>query len=96
MGSDRQKEVQIPMRRGNFEEERASHYKAQALWMLCRELCKNDCTDRDAVWVEDSGGPKEPCIKWGLRPPIGRGNFKGERAVRCKVTTLGRELCKNA
>ena len=24
---------------------------------------KNDCTDRNAVWVGDSGGPKEPCIK---------------------------------
>jgi len=23
---------------------------------------KNGCTNRDAVWVEDSGGPKEPCI----------------------------------
>jgi len=21
------------------------------------ERCKNGCTDRDAVWVEDSGGP---------------------------------------
>jgi len=21
------------------------------------ELCKNDCTDQDAVWVEDSDGP---------------------------------------
>jgi len=28
------------------------------------EPCKNGSTDRDAVWVEDSGGPKEPCIRW--------------------------------
>ena len=32
------------------------------------EPCKNGCTDRDAVWVEDSDGPKEPRIRWGLHP----------------------------
>jgi len=26
---------------------------------FCRELCKNGCTDRFAVWVVDSGEPKE-------------------------------------
>ena len=36
-------------------------------------------TDRDGVWVEDLGGPKEPCIRWGFRSPMGMGNFKGER-----------------
>ena len=32
--------------------------------MLCHssEPCRNGCTNPDAVWVEDSGGPKEPCI----------------------------------
>jgi len=25
----------------------------------CHERCKNDWTDRDAVWTVDSGGPKE-------------------------------------
>jgi len=39
------------------------------------ELCKNGRTDRDAVWVEDSGGPKEPCIRWGSRSPYGKGQF---------------------
>jgi len=28
-------------------------------WTLCREMCRNGWTDRDAVWVVDSGGPKE-------------------------------------
>jgi len=28
------------------------------------ETCKNGWTDRDAVWVVDSGGPKKPCIRW--------------------------------
>jgi len=30
---------------------------------------KNGCTDRDAVWVEDSGEPWEPCIRWGVQIP---------------------------
>jgi len=34
---------------------------------------------RDAVWVENSGGTKEPCIKWGPDPLMGRGNFEGEK-----------------
>jgi len=31
------------------------------------EPCKNGLSDRDAVWVVDSGGPKEPCIRWGAQ-----------------------------
>jgi len=41
------------------------------------EPCKNGCTDWDAVWVEDSGGPKEPCIRWESTSLMGRGNFEG-------------------
>ena len=33
------------------------------------EPCKNGCTDRDAVWLEDLRGPREPCIRWGPDPP---------------------------
>jgi len=33
------------------------------------EPCKNGWTNGDAVWVGDSGGPKEPCIRWGRDPP---------------------------
>jgi len=43
------------------------------------EPCKNGRTDRGAVWVEDSGGPKEPRIRWGFGYPVERGNFKGDR-----------------
>ena len=25
----------------------------------------------------DSGGPKQPCIRWGLDPPRGKGSFVG-------------------
>ena len=31
------------------------------------EPCKNGCTDRAAVWVEDLGGPGEPYIRWGVQ-----------------------------
>ena len=41
------------------------------------EPCKNSCTDRDAIWVEDSGGPKEPCVRWRSRSPHGKGQFLG-------------------
>jgi len=33
------------------------------------EPCNNGWTDRDAVWIEDSGGPKEPRIRWGVENP---------------------------
>jgi len=46
---------------------------------------KNGCTDQDAVYVEDSGGPSEPCIRWeGARFPIGRDNFEG-RGKGCPI-----------
>jgi len=32
-------------------------------------------TDQDAVWDMDSGGPKEPCIRWGLDPQLMKGKF---------------------
>jgi len=39
------------------------------------EPCKNGYIDQAAVWVEDLGGPGEPCITWGSRSPMGRGKF---------------------
>ena len=42
-------------------------------------------TNQDAVWVEDSGGLSEPCIRWGSRSPIERGNFEeGKRRPTVK------------
>ena len=41
--------------------------------------------DRDTVWVEDSGGPKELCVRWGPDPFMERGNFEGEKAASCEV-----------
>jgi len=46
---------------------------------------KNGCADRDAIWVEDSGWPKEPHIVWGSRSPVGWGSFEGEGAAHFKV-----------
>ena len=56
----------------------------QVAWSVALSVChtseprKNDCTDRAAVWIEDLGGPGEPCIRWGPDPPVGRGKFFGE------------------
>jgi len=46
--------------------------------MVCHsgERCKSGWIDRDAVWFEDSGGPKEPRIRWGPHPPA---KFWGRR-----------------
>jgi len=49
------------------------------------EPCKNGSSDRDAVWVEDSGGPKELCVRWGSTFQMGRGNFEEEGVARCRV-----------
>jgi len=52
----------------------------------CSEPCENGSTDRDAVWAEDSGGPKATRLRWGLDPVMESGNFKGKRgAAHCKV-----------
>ena len=49
------------------------------------ESCKIGWTDRDAVWVEDFGGPREPCIRRGPHP-VGRGNFEGKERPIVKYT----------
>jgi len=47
--------------------------------MVCRSLChtsvpcKNGCTYRDTIWIEDSAELKEPCIRCGSRSPHGNG-----------------------
>jgi len=42
------------------------------------EPCKNGWIDRDTEWVEDSSGPKEPCIRWGP-DPNGKGQLWGKK-----------------
>jgi len=64
---------------------------------LCHtsEPCKNGWTNRDAVWVKDSGGSREPCIRWGSRSPIGRSNFEWGRASHCGVSRHSAVICAN-
>jgi len=56
---------------------------AGVAWSVClsvghsHEPCKNIWTNWDAIWDVDFGGPKEPCIGWGLRSAQGRGSFLG-------------------
>ena len=41
-------------------------------------MCKNSWTCPDAVWVMDSGGPKEACIRWGPGPPCEGAIIRGK------------------
>jgi len=50
-----------------------------------REPCKNGRSDQDSVWVEDSGGPREPCVTWGVQIPHGKGQFLGGVASHCEI-----------
>jgi len=56
-----------------------------------REPCKNGRTNRDAVWVVDSGGPKEACIRWVVHVDVTwriRLNHPccGGNAALCQIT----------
>ena len=60
------------------------------------EPCTNGWTNRDAVCVEDSGRPREPCIRWGPDPPWERATLTEEGASYCKVYGHSKygHLCK--
>ena len=49
------------------------------------DSCKSSWTDHDAVRDVDSGGLNEPCIRWGSRSPMRRGNFEGQRGLFVKL-----------
>ena len=53
-----------------------------------QELCWNGWTDRDAAWVVDSGGPREPCVRWGPDPPRERGILGKEVVPSLKCIRL--------
>jgi len=64
-----------PMGRGNSEESMGRPLLNKGtLW---GELCKNSWIDQDAASDLNSGEPKEPYIRRGPDPSVGRGNFKG-------------------
>jgi len=57
-------------------------YRRSGLSIVChnrREPCKNGWTDRDALWVVDSCGPKEPLLDGVRIHPMRRGNFEREK-----------------
>jgi len=64
-----------PMRRGNFEGETGEPLYSKG--SHCGHLCKHGWTDRGAVWVVGSYGPKASCVRWVSRSPMGRGNSGG-------------------
>ena len=53
------------------------------------EAWENGWSDRDAVWVEDSGGANEPCM--GSRSPMAI--LRGKRANHCKVYGYSAVIC---
>jgi len=55
------------MGRDNFEGQGYGPTCPMTPW---RELCKNGWTNRNAVWVIHSGGPKEACIRWSPDTPF--------------------------
>ena len=85
----------MPPREGAiFWGEGASHCKLWSIGKLYGHLCKSGWTDRDAVWVVGSDGPKETQISWGSRSSHGTGQFwrKGTPIIKYRDC---RELCKN-
>ena len=54
--------IQIRHRKGQFWGKGAPivwYRDFLSIETFCHDLCKNGCTDQFAVWVVDSGGPKE-------------------------------------
>jgi len=50
----------------------------QSIGTRCRELCKNDWTVQDTVWVMDLGGAQGNVLN-GVQIPNAKGQFLGER-----------------
>jgi len=63
-----------PIRRGNFGG-KVAHCKVGT---FCGALCRNGWTDRFAVWVVDSGGPKEAQVQ--SYSPRGANTWEGTLA----------------
>jgi len=58
-------------------------YCYRPISVVCRSVslvspAKNGGTDRDAVCVEDSGGPEDSRVRWGSRSPHEKGQFWGK------------------
>jgi len=64
-----------------FDDILVMHYASVGLSVWhSNEPYKNGWTDQDAVWVDDAGGPGEPCInRLVFRSPMGRAQFWGHK-----------------
>ena len=59
---------------------RSPHAKAQFLGeRTCPDMYKNDSTNRDVVWVVESGGSKEQFIRCESRSHHAKGQFLLEK-----------------
>ena len=54
------------------------------------EPCKNGQTSRDAIWVVDSDGLTEPCIRWSN---VKGQSGEGKGAAHCTVLGLSALSC---
>jgi len=50
----------------------ASGIPIQSIGTFYSHLCTSGRTDRDAVWVIGSDGPRESCVRWGSTGAKGR------------------------
>jgi len=71
------------MRSGNFEGVKGHPIIKYRDTLRCGHLCKNGCTDQDAMWVMARMDPRNHVLDGGSDCPMGRGNFK-ERRAHCK------------
>jgi len=66
-------------------------YCYQPSSVVCRsvchtnEPCKNGCTDRDAIWVEVWGDPRNHVLDGGPDPPWEEAILRWKGASHCKV-----------
>jgi len=83
--------VNIPMQRGNFEEKMGGPLYSTGT--LCRELCKNGWSDRDAIWRAHTCGLDKPCrpTRCGckLSPP---GEYNWSVCVLCQCSLISNTL----
>jgi len=67
----------------------------RTVWSVCHssEPCKNCWTDQDAIWVEDFGGPKGPCIRWGSKWFLGWKRPITLPIYLCSISLTGSIAC---
>jgi len=75
------------MERGNFGGKRRP---LKNIGTLCRHVCENSWTDRDAIWIvgwDSRTGPRNHELDGGSNPPW-EGAILGERVAHCNILKL--------